>query len=58
MTSLGFENYAEVLKIYLATYRQNNKETPVTGTGKRKSSTGEGMDDDDILEEEEEDANE
>ena len=58
MTSLGFENYAEVLKIYLAKYRQNNKEAPVTGSGKRKGSTGEGMDDDDILEEEEEDANE
>ena len=24
MTSLGFENYAEVLKIYLAKYRQVN----------------------------------
>ena len=58
MTSLGFENYAEVLKIYLAKYRHNNKEAPVTGGGKRKGSTGEGMDDDDILEEEEEDANE
>jgi hypothetical protein len=30
----------------------------VTGSGKRKGSAGEGMDDDDILEEEDEDANE
>jgi len=59
MTSLGFENYAEVLKIYLAKYRQSNKDAPVPGgSGKRKGSTGEGLDDDDILEEEDEDAGE
>ena len=30
MTSLGFENYAEVLKIYLAKYRQVNPSSKVT----------------------------
>ena len=72
MTSLGFENYAEVLKVYLAKYRQvilfsflgdvdvqSNKDAPPTGgPGKRKGSSAEGMEEDDILEEEEEEAGE
>lgn len=43
MTSLGFENYAEVLKVYLTKYRQSNKDNPA----------GAGGNEDSILEEDE-----
>jgi len=48
MTSLGFENYAEVLKIYLAKYRQDAGPGG-GGSGKRKGS---GMDEDSLDEDE------
>jgi len=50
MTSLGFENYAEVLKIYLAKYRATNKDAgPGTsgGTGRRKGEYDDSIDDED-----------
>ncbi|KAF8469546.1 histone-fold-containing protein [Kalaharituber pfeilii] len=39
MTSLGFENYAEALKIYLAKYRETNQRNSAEG-GQRSSSSG------------------
>uniref|UniRef100_A0A060TAE3 ARAD1B06446p n=1 Tax=Blastobotrys adeninivorans TaxID=409370 RepID=A0A060TAE3_BLAAD len=38
MTSLGFENYSEVLKIYLAKYRENQALKQDSGSKKRSGS--------------------
>lgn len=42
MTSLGFENYAEALKIYLAKYREQSQSTRGDGQQNRPSSQGYG----------------
>ncbi|TLD26530.1 hypothetical protein PspLS_04894 [Pyricularia sp. CBS 133598] len=42
MTSLGFENYSEALKIYLAKYREQNQSTRGEGQQNRPSSQGYG----------------
>ncbi|KAH7359058.1 nuclear transcription factor Y subunit B-3 [Plectosphaerella cucumerina] len=38
MTSLGFENYSEALKIYLTKYREQNQTARTEGQGNRPSS--------------------
>ncbi|KAF7730717.1 Nuclear transcription factor Y subunit B-3 [Apophysomyces ossiformis] len=40
MQSLGFENYAEALKIYLAKYRETTKIERATSSGKEKEEEG------------------
>ncbi|KAG0181899.1 hypothetical protein DFQ28_008292 [Apophysomyces sp. BC1034] len=40
MQSLGFENYAEALKIYLAKYRETTKIERASSSGKEKEEEG------------------